>query len=594
MRGRAALAGARPPVRSAEAGLTAETVTALQATAGNAAVTRMLRDASGQRDVTARRAEAVQRAEAVRQAAQETASEPTSAPPGRDAGETETADATERLSASIESGAVTRKLKLSAAPETWVPESWLPKGKTRLRRTLMRRVIEGGTFSERDIADIKTLSGTDPGRKWLKDVGIGTHEEASTYVKNGKYGDWLKLPPGKRILIATLDYNENKPAPGSEPREAIPGSPSYTLGRFMTTRGLAEKEKGRLPGGEGLSPGERAERDTLLAERDEQIRRTAVRTLNPSQSTDPTGDDQAKVTSANREKDARARGVLESVLLILQHGLTLYDPKQGKHVIDSGEHDVIRALAHGGRVNIRIPAVRDGESTTALTDFLGVTEGGSLKEDVAAERGFASHRTSIGENKDGKPGRFTEKGGFLTGAGNFFRPGPPKGDPGRLRLMGRPRFIGVDISGGGLGSLDCNGDVVLPDGSHGHMLLVFTPPTGKKDGSLMVGIETLAPHKRSPVGYVHNWKSTEATANPESVLHGHKPDKVGGGKLKDNARLVDLGKLGGDEKWDAFLKRIKQEWVDKLKDTAEGSAERDALYRRLIGPRPGTGGQSGA
>ena len=129
------------------------------------------------------------------------------------------------------------------------------------------------------------------------------------------------------------------------------------------------------------------------------------------------------------------------------------------------------------------------------------------------------------------------------------------------------------------------------------MLLVFAPPTADKDGDLMIGIETAAPGATSPVGYEHGLRSTEATSSPESVLHGHKPDKIGGGKLKHNQRLVDLGDLSGAQPgadWRAFLDQVKRVWIDELNRTENGSREREALYRRLVGPRRDFRARSGS
>ncbi|MCC9740619.1 hypothetical protein E4N63_16735 [Streptomyces sp. MNU89] len=274
---------------------------------------------------------------------------------------------------------------------------------------------------------------------------------------------------------------------------------------------------------------------------------------------------------------------------MLRHGLQLYDAGRKAHVADHGK-DVIRALAHGGRVTIRIPALGEGESPTALTDFLGVTRPGQgrpgeseLGEHVKP-RGFATHRVSIDPNTGDKRGKFEEKGELPATLTNALAP-PVSG-------LGpdRPALLGHDISGGGLGAMDWNGDVILPDGSHGHMLLVFHKPTRNKDGALMVGIETIGPGAPSPVGYQHGFRSSEATANPESVLHGHKGDKIGEGGLRQNQRMVDLQDMGTGHdsgSWLTFLNEIKEEWVDRLKQAEEqGSPQVEALYRELVGPRP--------
>ncbi|MBJ6612211.1 hypothetical protein H4K38_00030 [Streptomyces sp. I3(2020)] len=213
------------------------------------------------------------------------------------------------------------------------------------------------------------------------------------------------------------------------------------------------------------------------------------------------------------------------------------------------------------------PRPPQGESPHQLLDFLGVTKGGTPHQHTI-KRDYATHRSSIGKNKDDEPGSFKEKGGVgaaLKNKVSEYTPG-----------MTTPELLGVNFSGGGFGTKDWNGDVVLPNGSYGHMLLVFTAPTGDKDGALLVGIETVAPGARSPVGYHHGIRSTEATANPESVLHGHKPDKIG------NTR-AELGKMGGQD-WHGFLQTIKRDWADKL-EAAKDTDQKRKLYEELVGPR---------
>ncbi|MFM9700572.1 eCIS core domain-containing protein [Streptomyces europaeiscabiei] len=480
-----------------------------------------------------------------------------------------------RLSQSIEQHTVQSKVKKNVfAPGTWWPEQWMVAGPARLRKTLDRRVMRGETFNDQDLDDIKHLSQVNA--QWLEAVGIGTYEQAEKYAQ-GRFDTWLTLSAGKRVLTATLAVRANHPGV-REAGRGTPISPDYTLGRFMLTQAP------------GTSP---EEKQSLERERDQQIRETAVDTLHPagipSERLHPDGIPEAGPTTAKGKgrstasdfaaKDARAREMLTKVLLILQNGLKLYDPKAGAHVADY-EKDVIRALAHGGRVNIRIPALRSAdEPAYSLPEFLGVTQDDrtNTRAGDVIDRGFATHRTSIGSNKEDKPGAFKEKGGPLASVTNMLSVGAD-----------RPDLWGQNISGGGLGSKDWNGDVVLPNGSYGHMLLVHHRPTMRKDGSLQIGIETLAPHATSPVGYEHDFRSTEATANPESVMHGHKGDKVGSGGLGKNERLVELAEMGkahssGD--WRTFLDEIKKQWDAALAETEDGSQARRALYEGLVGPR---------
>ncbi|RNG26015.1 PE-PGRS family protein [Streptomyces botrytidirepellens] len=466
-----------------------------------------------------------------------------------------------RLSRSIESRAVESKLKPNVwAPGTWYPEKLMLEGKMRLRRTLDRRVLAGEVFTAQDLADIEALTTVNP--TWLKDVGIGTIEDAKAYTTKGNYKDWLKLPSGTRVLTATLAYNNHlKGAP-------VPDAPDYTLGRFFNTQGSNLTE---------------AQKQPLRDERDEQIRQTAVRTLHPAAI--PPQDMHADANKAHvtqhQKKADKARDVFTNVLLVLQHGLKIYDKEQKQH-IDYRDGDVIRALAHGGRVNIRIPALSAGDSATALPEFLGVTDDKGKPTQFVDERDYATHGMDIEKNKPGKRGTFKETGGGLVSLGNRIKPDGPD-------------MWGLDVPGGGFGTKDWNGDVVLPTGSHGHMLLVFTAPTKVKDGSLLIGIETIGPHKPSPVGYQHDFRSTEATSNPETVWHGHKRDKIGSGGTAKNERYVDLKELGdaqGHGDWRAFLDDIKQGWYAELDKTKDGSDERQALYHQLVGRRQHFYGQT--
>lgn len=479
-----------------------------------------------------------------------------------------------RLSQSIEQHTTQTSSKANVfAPGTWWPEQWMTNGPARLKKTLARRVMLGEAFNGQDLDDIKQLSAVNA--KWLKDVGIGTYEEAAAYAE-GTFKDWLRLDAGKRVLTATLAIGKRPDIVADVSAVRAPTDPAYTLGRFMLTQTA------------GTAPDRR---ENLEAERDQQIRDTAVDTLDPA-GMDPArlheGSVPAEGTPVGKgkekapdyvEKDAQGREMLTRILLILRHGLQLYDPAKKRHVADH-EQDVVRALSHGGRVNVRIPALSSkGDPAYALPHFLGVTKNdtdGETAENVS-ERDFATHRTDIGPNKGDQPGRFKEKGGVPASLANKLAVG-----------AARPKLWGQDISGGGLGSKDWNGDMVLPNGSYGHVLLVYHRPTMEKDGSLQIGVETIAPHADSPVGYKHDFRSTEATSNPESILHGHKKDKIGSGGLSKNERYVDLREMGAgsDGGWRGYLNEIKQEWDQDLAKADDNPDGRRALYEELVGKRP--------
>ena len=270
--------------------------------------------------------------------------------------------------------------------------------------------------------------------------------------------------------------------------------------------------------------------------------------------------------------NAQAQHILARILLLLQVGLQVYDPTPAKHV-DFKTGDVVRALAHGGRVNIRIPALlgqNKADGAYALTDWIGITDEGNAV-DAVKERGFGTHHMNIDENKKG------------AGHGQLRR-GGGKGASMSNKTSKGVKLFGLDLAAGGLGRRDFNGDVILPDGGHGHMFIGFTKPTTKTDGALQIGIETTGPGADSLVGYKHDWNSTEATANPESSFYGHKMQKSGGGKLATNQRLVDLNKVQTDS---------GQKWLDYLAafgtlldaSLAHANGQERGVYEVLAGPR---------
>ncbi|MFF0727928.1 PE-PGRS family protein [Streptomyces sp. NPDC004134] len=424
---------------------------------------------------------------------------------------------------------------------------------------LTRRLRRGPLFTGATLEHIERLSAEDPA--WLEALGIGSVPEAEEYLRAGRYHDWLRLPPGKRLLLASLEWRSggtHTAAPGGE----APTHPAYTLGRFLTLR---DEE---LPA---------PERARLTAERNDQIHTTFVRTLEPSLAPRPPAA-LARVEARHRHRDLRSRTILRRVFLVLQCGLQVYRngvPGGHRPLLDT---DVARALAHGGRINIRIPQRDRAPAPHALLDWLGLTEDGT-DTDPAERRRAGTHHMRIGRNEAGAgSGTFEELGGHGASARNTVR-----------KLFGprRVRLYGVDLSAGGLGTVDFNGDVVVPDGSHGHMFLGFTPPGRHHDGALQIGVETIAPGAPSPVGYRHDWRSTEATANPESRFFGFKQDKIGDGGMPLSSRYVDLAALrtadGGD--WPAYLAAAERR-LTELVDAADADPARlAALYAQLTGPR---------
>ncbi len=446
-------------------------------------------------------------------------------------------------------GYLARKPKLGAPTQVEAAKAALKMsigGKTAsaCKARLAKRFPKGPLFTAADVLNIQVLDNDTDGAKWLTEVGIGSHQDAMAYLNAGKYQDWLKLAPGKRLLMATLAWAWGIGANDDQP------PPPYTLGRAMAiqTGGLDQQS-----------------RTQAEQERDETIRNAFVNTLLPQTTQEEL---EARAHSEDPEvvdAHAQAQHILTRVLLILHAGLQV----RARGHVDYRQGDVVRALAHGGRVNIRIPALSGNEDKYALLKWIGVLDAEGHKSTGVKKRDYATHHMDIGENFPGLPGtgKFKETGGKGASASN--------------KASSDSLLYGVDLAAGGLGKKDFNGDVILPDGAHGHLFIGFTKPTKKKDGALQIGIETTAPGAHSLVGYKHDWNSTEATANPESSFFGHKMQKIGGGKLGGSQRLVDLNKLESDgKKWQTHLDEIA-----KLLDEALAQGDERDVYEKLVGPR---------
>ncbi len=419
---------------------------------------------------------------------------------------------------------------------------WKANSPDKVKEKLATRLPNGPILSDYEMGYIdkltqQAIAGDRQASWWLHKTDLGNTAVVHAYVSGMDFTGWLRLSPARRLHCASHawkyrigDASENPP-------------PSFTLGRHMA---IKSPQTGN------------AERAAAKAGRDATIRGAFINTMMPGP-----GAPQDVTESAE---------ILTKVFLIIQKGVKVYDPTQDAHYPLAD--DVARTLAHGGRVTIRIPAIAQGDDPYELPNWLGVTRG--LKTQTVERREYGTHYMDIGENRPGKRGQFLEKGGKGAAGSNI------------VSASG-VRMWGMDVAAGGYGKFDFNGQVITPDGGHGHMFLGFTPPQANRDGALMIGMESTAPSADSPVGYVHNWNSTEATANPESSFYGHKSGKVGGGGLGSNQRLVDLKDFQiGRTTWQRELSDFEQKWQQALAAATLAGAPLTA-YESLVGRQASRG-----
>ncbi|MGW3101634.1 eCIS core domain-containing protein [Streptomyces sp. NPDC001100] len=423
-----------------------------------------------------------------------------------------------------------------------------------VRDVIHKRVRSGPSLSEEELQAIGAVEAEDP--KWLKTVGMCTRADALAYLKAGDFRGWLKQPEGIRLLVATLRWQQSIEELGEGKDPDKPTRSDYQLGRHMAMHDDATPQE---------------EKDRLTGERNEQIFRTVVDTMLP-----PGIDDAVPDARKHRERVERGTEVLTKIFLILKELLEVYNPEAGIH--EDFEGDIAHALAYGGRVNIRVPQLADGQHGYELPQWLHITkenrkpwEPRSTPEKPVYRRAFATHHMKIGDNSaDGTRGEFVEKGEIGATLRNW-------GDP-HSHLYGLPMALG------GMGNTDYHGDTILPNESYGHMFMGYKPPTHKRDGALQVGIETAGPGGQTPDGYKHGLTSSEKNSNPVSQVGGHKDDKLGGkAPLDKNQRLVDLTRFGD---WMQRLKDLEKDWKSALAN-AKTEEEQAALYRDLIRRRDG-------
>ncbi len=423
-----------------------------------------------------------------------------------------------------------------------------------VRDVIHKRVRGGPSFTDEELQAIRAVEAEDP--KWLKTVGICTHAEAEAYIKAGDFRGWLQQPEGKRLLVATLRWQQNVEDRAQGMPPAKPTRSDYQLGRHMAMHAdeTPQPEKERLEG-----------------ERNEQIFQTFVKTFLP-----PGISDDAPDAVRHRQRVERGTELLTRIFLILKEGLKVFNPEAGIH--EDFKDDVAHALAYGGRVNVRIPQLADGQHGYELPQWLHITkenrkawEPRSTPAEPVYRRGFGTHHMEIGDNeKDGTRGEFVEKGEIGATVRNWLDP--------------HSHLYGLPLAVGGMGNTDYHGDTILPDESYGHLFMGYKPPTGKRDGALQVGIETAGPGGRTPDGYEHGVTSSEKNNNPVSQIGGHKDDKPGGkAPLGSSQRHVDLREFGD---WVQKLKRLENDWKTEFAK-AKTHEERAALYRDLIGKRNG-------
>ena len=253
--------------------------------------------------------------------------------------------------------------------------------------------------------------------------------------------------------------------------------------------------------------------------------------------TKPTPEDLSQLKNKkDQEKIPLQQDILRKIMTILKE----------ETYVDGAKYDgqVETLLSHGGRVNMIIPklAGKDSKKDEFMIKMGLFDEKGKKNSKAGVEKRLASSHDIV-KNPDGT-----------------FRETKASGPRAVKPKLGQK--LGMNIAAGGAGKLDINGEVIKPDGSHGHLYMHWVPPTEKSDGVFQVGLETTAfsfGSIKGTTGRSHGWRDNEDTATPVSSMDGAKNDR----------KLMGLGGSIG-----SVYKRLPDDWAETLLKATDETKEK--------------------
>lgn len=431
------------------------------------------------------------------------------------------------------------------------PKSSLKVDKIILNKTSFWQKQEKSSvgFTKEELDSINKLSADKKGIETLRTKGFFTTEDARKFIARGDYSTWSKLNPQQRLLVGEYALKWGDP-------EAL--NPGVTL-HYSLKKKKAELENNTTAAEEAAKTGDARSQaiweDTLQKPSLGQ-KFVAMKEL---QAGPVGGTTLAKLNKGNvAEKLDKHAEILQRIFIILQSSKITVLSKSGEP--DVGFKDfqtpVSKLFSHGGRTIITLPKISaDNPDKHAISDWIGLTDKGKTNKEAGVyDRKFATHNARVEEGEKPVEERTKEYlGKGMTGAvgansKNFWDSATKEGGN---------KNMGLDVAAGGAGNLDFNGNVSLPDGGHGHLYIQYVSPTSKKEGLLMFGMETTAPHSKvSALGQTHDARSNDKTKSPVSMFAGQKADGAG----KEAAgRIVDTSKdQKGEAKKGSLLVSLKE------------------------------------
>jgi len=241
--------------------------------------------------------------------------------------------------------------------------------------------VDRGFLGDDSLKAIEFLSGRPDGKKWLQSKGFYTADQALILARDPKttnlweaskrkiggplpLGMGEKLNSIKRLQIATYQRNLGL---SDDKFKATPG-----FLRHLSQEAQAE-DKQNARAGKPYKSGKA--HDSIYANDTDMWEKTMG-------SKDP-----ANVSKADKEQNLSIISILQRIFIVLQTGLQ-YRQKSDDVDFQKWPTSVAVALSHGGRVNIKLPPLKQGENGQ---DFINWLLG---KNTVAKEEGLPGKKTT--------------------------------------------------------------------------------------------------------------------------------------------------------------------------------------------------------
>ncbi|MGC9524638.1 MAG: eCIS core domain-containing protein [Limnospira sp.] len=283
-----------------------------------------------------------------------------------------------------------------------------------------------------------------------------------------------------------------------------------------------------------------------------------------------------EIAKKYQEQTDSAIAILKRVFIVLQHGL-MYRDDQNKPKFEEWQENVAVALSHGGRVMINLPPLQGQDKEH---DFIYWLLGGSSAQvqehkpkshdDKGADKSSDYYKAKVDTRIASSHDVEVTQNSLKELKSNTF---DIKGTVGATSTI---KHYGMDIPLGGLGNEDMAGDVILPDGRHGHMYIYYRPPSKEKPGSVLIGAETSRMAHTDVFGMYHDKRGAPAEVSPTGTSKAGRIGAEFGGRVVDYTTLTKDGKN---------LRVKDPDWLKQLKEAEQNVQKGIITSKELLGKK---------